>query len=190
MLVFREEPLLRVDELFEGKIGGEVVCDFVRKLAWNLVFGHLESEGAIRVVMDLLGRLMGRLEVFGEGVVGCLQVVLFVYEDEEAIVDPEVDKFIDNLIVTIAKSSVSSSQLWKLCLEYLAKVPHSINILRLPVSEMLGRGFSDGECLKYVTDLMEMVVESKPKALGGFKLQSMLRLMLTRLIALEESPLE
>ena len=35
-----------------------------------------------------------------------------------------------------------------------------------------------------------MVVESKPKAIGNFKLQPLLKLILTRMIALEEEPIE
>ena len=73
----------------------------------------------------------------------------------------------------------------KLTLEYLSKVPHSINILKLPISHFLSRGFSQKEWIVSITDLLEMVVESKPKAIGGFQLQNLLRGILIRLISLE-----
>lgn len=119
-----------------------------------------------------------------------MQMVLYVYEDEGALVEKEVDELVMRLIGRVGEGSGSCWLTSKLTLEYLSKVPHSINILKLPISHFLSRGFSQKEWISSITDLLEMVVESKPKALGGFKLQGLLRGILMRLICIESQPLE
>lgn len=62
--------------------------------------------------------------------------------------------------------------------------------MKVPLKDVLSRGFNQKEWLESSTDILEMVVESKPKAIVNFKLQPILKSILTRLITLERKPTE
>jgi hypothetical protein len=204
MLTLRKKPLPSLADLFRSQQEFEItrnpssydpIYGFLKNLAWNLVFQHVETGTTVKIVLNIFGNLGPLVDLQAERVeakiVSCLQILLYIYEDDDALVEFDVDKIISSLIDTVGRQNTMALwKVWGLCLEYLSKVPHSINLLKLSLSDILSKGFRQKEWLSNVTDILEIVVESKPKAIGNFKLQQVLKSILIRLIALEKEPIE
>lgn len=119
-------------------------------------------------------------------VIAILNLLLFMFEGSEEPVDAKVDEMV---ILFLGDRLKDSSKVHGKCLEYLSRVPHSINILKLPINRLTSQGFYNPIWLGDLTELLNIVSESKPKAIGTYKLQENLKSMFVHLIASENKEL-
>lgn len=112
-----------------------------------------------------------------------LKLLLYMFEGAEEAVDPKAD---DLVILFLTKIWKNSSSVQGKCLEYLSRVPHNINILKLPLNKLAVQGFYNELWLGDLTEIINIVSESKPKAIGTYKLQETIKSIMVYLIASED----
>jgi hypothetical protein len=67
-------------------------------------------------------------------IIAVLNCLLWMFEDSEEQINPKIDKLVLEILQTTTHPSVFSLQNIRIkCIEFIAKVPHSINILKIEV---------------------------------------------------------
>jgi hypothetical protein len=77
-----------------------------------------------------------------------------MFEGSEEAVDGKAD---DLVIFFLMKQWKNSPKVQGKCLEYLSRIPHSINILKLPLNMLTAHGFYNTVWLGDLTELLNIV---------------------------------
>ena len=83
--------LLRDQQIFESSSNlrfNEIdpITKYFKGLSWNLVFQQVDSSTAIKGMLSLFSHIQSKDQNYPLRVVSALQIILYVYEDEENVV--------------------------------------------------------------------------------------------------------
>ena len=113
---------------------------YLYDLSWNFFQELIDRSSAVRLIISLVKNIDLDLKKYIK--IRCsvlkvlIQLVLYIYEDGDEVAPKEFDLIVFNTILAENSTSIELIAIKGLCLEYLSRVPHSANLLKLPLANL------------------------------------------------------
>ena len=144
-----------LDQQTNEKDKKTLITTYVSNITFNLFFGKIDTHTAFQALLKVYNQFKANETLMTENaVIAVLNILLFMYEGSEESVDAKVDEM---AILFLGDRLKDSSKVHGKCLEYLSRVPHSINILKLPINRLTSQGFYNPIWLGDLTELLNIV---------------------------------